>query len=95
MPAKCRQQQVGSSVNGTRGRLSEISHPVPVFLQCLETDRSVVVSLVLVFFFFYKGKRKRVRERIVLTYSKRYIVGECVSSFILREVRSIRSKLII
>lgn len=36
MPAKCQQQQVGSSVNGTRERLSEYKPPSAVFLQCLE-----------------------------------------------------------
>lgn len=36
MPAKCQQQQVGSSVNGTRERLSEYKPPSAIFLECLE-----------------------------------------------------------
>lgn len=48
VPAKCQQQQVGSSVNGTRGQLSEISRICRIF--------SSVPGNCISVFLLYKGR---------------------------------------
>lgn len=62
MPAKCQQQQVGSSVNGTRERLSEMSHPVPYFFFS-------AWKLYLGFFFVQGGEEKRMNQSVSVRLS--------------------------